>query len=596
MQFLKLLKSYKWWAIIVTILGLAANGLSLYVPKLSAKIIDTSATAALQGNFYWSPTMSLFLFLIVFTLIIAVVQIYISTYFSEKVALDLRHNLIEKISGQSFHYISSSTPGRLLTILTSDIDAVKDVISQGLVTLLGAFITLIGAAILLLTINLKLALYTLSVIPFLLLTFIIIFGSLASLFQRGQENLEKINALINESIVGAALVRVLNSARDELKKFLFINTLSKDTGIGIVKNFSALIPIITLLANASTIIIIWFGGGAVIGGTLSVGNFSAFIMYSAMFIWPLFVMSFVGMGISRGFVSLKRINEVIDSKVLVEKGERVGKLKGDIEFKNVSLSYTDEGGTEKRVLKDISFIIKAKTKTAIVGPTAAGKTQLFYLMSGLVLPTSGEILIDGNPMSSYKTSDLLTHIGLVFQDSIVFNTSFRENIAFSLKTTNESLEKALKTSELEGLVARLPMGLDTHVSERGTSLSGGQKQRLMLARALAVDPQILLLDDFTAQVDQATEVSILKNVADNYPGVTLVSITQKVEPIKHYDRIIVLMEGELVATGKHDDLLKNSFEYKQIYQSQMSTETLAETTEAKEPPAEALADKNKTHE
>jgi ATP-binding cassette subfamily B protein len=294
-----------------------------------------------------------------------------------------------------------------------------------------------------------------------------------------------------------------------------------------------------------------------------------------MFIWPLFVLSFVGTSISRGGVSLKRINEVIDSQVEEEKGNNINKVKGDIEFKNVSLSYTDQNGNEKTVLKDISFKIKANTRNAIIGPTAAGKTQIFYLISGLVNPTSGEILIDGEPMNSYKTSDLLSNIGLVFQDSIVFNTTFRDNISFSEKTTNESLKKAINTAELDELVDRLPNGLDTMVSERGTSLSGGQKQRLMLARALALEPKILLLDDFTSRVDRNTEASILKNVNKNYKDVTLVSITQKIDPIKDYENIIVIMEGEVVAVGTHKDLIKNSFEYNQILESQMSTENIS---------------------
>ncbi len=608
MTFFKLIKSYYGWAIVVVVLGFASNILSLFVPKLSARVIDSVDFSALghAGNiatstgYVWPSSLTLLLVLALITLVIAVVQIYLSTYFSEKVALDLRHKLTAKISSQSFGYISDSTPGRLLTIVTSDVDAVKNVISQGLVTLLGALVTLIGSAILLMTINLRLALYTLSVIPALILVFIFVFGTLGRLFRQSQENLEKINSVINETIVGSALVRVLNSASSEIAKFFNINSKSRDTGLGIVKNISALIPMIVLLSNTATLIIIWFGGRQVIGGTLSLGNFSAFFSYSAMFIWPLFVLSFVGTSISRGGVSLKRISDVLDSEVVEDTGDNVSAIVGDIEFKNVSLNYKGENGEERTVLKDISFKINAKTKTAIVGPTAAGKTQLFYLMSGLVAPTSGEILIDGKPMSSYKTSELLSHIGLVFQDSIIFNTSLRENIAFAgghssgshsgghagsdtsdeLHTADDHtkqedlLQKAIATAELNDLVAQLPKGLDSLVSERGTTLSGGQKQRLMLARALAIDPQILLLDDFTARVDIATELSILKNVKENYPNTTLISITQKVEPIKDYDKIIVIMEGELVATGTHSELLKSSFEYGQIYQSQMTTEKI----------------------
>ncbi len=573
--FINIIKRYIGLASTVIVLGIISNGLALYVPTLSAHIIDDVNIIKQFAFFAWSPTLTLVTIFAIFSFILAIIQIQVSTFFSERVALDLRHRLIDKISKQSFSYVSNSTPGRLMTILTSDIDAVKNVISQGLVTLLGAIITLIGSAVLLIMINPRLGLYTISVIPLLILTIGFIFGTLTKLFRQGQENLEKINSVINETIVGSALIRVLNSINSEINKFKTVNSKSRDIGLGIVRNISALIPTITLLANIITMIILYFGGKQVILGTLSIGSFSAFISYSAMFIWPLFVLSFVGTSISRGGVSLKRINEVIDSEVQVEKGKNIKKIKGDIEFKNVSLSYTDQNGSEKTVLKDISFKIKANTKNAILGPTAAGKTQLFYLISGLVNPTSGEILIDGEPMSSYKTSDLLSNIGLVFQDSIVFNTTFRDNISFSEKTTNESLKKAINTAELDELVERLPNGLDTMVSERGTSLSGGQKQRLMLARALALEPKILLLDDFTSRVDKNTETSILNNVNKNYRDVTLVSITQKIDPIKDYENIIVIMEGEVVAVGTHKDLIKNSFEYNQILQSQMSTENIS---------------------
>lgn len=547
MSFARLIKTYWPWVAAVLVLGLTTNLLSLYVPKLSAGAIDGT-----QG--------SGFLILIAgIAFIVAVIQITISSYFSEKVALDLRAKLIDKIKDQTYSYIGESTPGRLLTVATSDVDAVKSVFSLGLVTLLGAVVTLIGATIFLLNINVRLALYTIAVIPFLILSFAFIFGNIARLFRAAQENLEKINAVINETIVGAALIRVLNSAAYEIEKFKEVNLKSREIGMGIVKSISALIPIITLIANITTMIIIWFGGKEVISHVLSIGNFSAFLSYSAMFIWPLFVLSFVGTMLSRAGVSLKRINEVLDAPIKKNTGTLKKTIQGKIEFKNVSYGP---------ILKDISFTIEPQTRTAIIGPTGGGKTQLFYLMSGLIAPSSGEILIDGTPIQEYDQETLFTQIGLVFQDSIIFNATLRENI--SLQGKGE-IEKALEVAELDELVKDLPQGLNTMISERGTSLSGGQKQRLMLARALAIHPKVLLLDDFTARVDITTEKSILNNINKEYIDITIVSITQKIEPIKSYDHIIVLMEGELVGEGRHDDLLNTSFEYQQIYQSQQTT-------------------------
>jgi len=206
-------------------------------------------------------------------------------------------------------------------------------------------------------------------------------------------------------------------------------------------------------------------------------------------------------------------------------------------MENVSLSFG-----EKQALKDISFSIKARTKVAIIGPTAAGKTQLLYILTGLLKPSSGAIKYDGKDLSMYDKKSFHEQIGLVFQDSSLLNLTLRENIAFSNIVKDEDIAKAIETAELKDFINKLPQKLDTIVSERGTNLSGGQKQRIMLARALAINPKILLLDDFTARLDMKTEKKILANVEKNYPDITLISVTQKIEPVKDYDTIILLME------------------------------------------------------
>jgi ATP-binding cassette subfamily B protein len=241
-------------------------------------------------------------------------------------------------------------------------------------------------------------------------------------------------------------------------------------------------------------------------------------------------------------------------------------IRGDILLKNVSLFYGD-----KPILKDVSFSVKAGSKTAIIGPTAAGKSQLLYLLTNLISPDSGSIEFDGISISEYTKEIFHSQIGFVFQDSVIFNMSLRENIAFNDKVTGEFLEKAIATAELNDFIESLPQKLDTVVSERGTSLSGGQKQRIMLARALAINPKILLLDDFTSRIDRKTENKIFCNLENNYPDLTLISVTQKIAPVRHFEQIILLMEGEVIATGTHKELKENSPEYIQIYSSQRST-------------------------
>jgi ATP-binding cassette subfamily B protein len=270
--------------------------------------------------------------------------------------------------------------------------------------------------------------------------------------------------------------------------------------------------------------------------------------------------------IAQASASYQRISEVLNAEHKQEMGEIKTNLHGDVEVKNISIIIG-----EKTILEDVSFESKAGTKTAIIGPTGAGKTQLLYLLTGLVEPTSGVIEYDNINIDEYDKPKLHEQVGFVFQDSILFNLTVRENIAFSNTVKDEYLEKAIDTAELRDFIDSLPNKLDTIVSERGSSLSGGQKQRIMLARALALNPKVLLLDDFTARVDAKTEQKILKNVQENYPGITLISVTQKIAPIEKYDQIVLIMEGEILAKGTHEELMNLSIEYVQIYDSQKST-------------------------
>jgi ATP-binding cassette subfamily B protein len=312
--------------------------------------------------------------------------------------------------------------------------------------------------------------------------------------------------------------------------------------------------------------ILMLGGHFVITGSMSLGDFAAFNSYLALLIFPILMIGFMSNIIAQASASFQRINEVLEAPELLETGTVKEPLLGDIELVDVSLSYG-----QKPILKNISFSVKGGTHVAIIGPTAAGKSQLLNLLTDLVKPNGGKILFDGRNIESYEKDSFRSQVGFVLQDSVIFNMSVRENIAFSDQVTDESLEKAITTAELMDFVDSLPDKLNTIVSERGTSLSGGQKQRIMLARALAINPKILLLDDFTARVDRKTEKKILANLEVNYPELTLLSITQKVASVKHFEQIILLMEGEVIAKGTHKELMETCTEYVQISDSQRST-------------------------
>jgi len=358
----------------------------------------------------------------------------------------------------------------------------------------------------------------------------------------------------------------MNSQHYEYEKFIAANTEARDISLSILKLFATLIPIIIFCTNLATLMILTLGGRFVILGSMSIGNFMAFNSYLAILIFPVIVIGFMSQVIAQASASYGRIAMVLHAPEKKDDGTFVADLRGDIAVRNVVVKYGD-----KTALKNVSFQANAGTKTAIIGPTAAGKTQLLYLLTGLLKPASGLVEYDGRNIDDYEKQSLHLQIGFVFQDSILFNLTLRENIAFSKAVRDEDLEKAIATAELRDFIDSLPQKLDTIVSERGTSLSGGQKQRIMLARALALNPKVLLLDDFTARVDANTERKVLENVHRNYPGITLISVTQKIASVEDYDQIVLLMEGEVLATGTHDQLMKTSPEYVQIYDSQRST-------------------------
>jgi ATP-binding cassette subfamily B protein len=556
------LKPYRPLVLLLVVLTILGNSLNLAVPKLISSAIDTYT----QRQLILQTLIIEFFVVAAGIFVFAYLQTVAQTYASERVARDLRTRLVAKISTQDHAFIQQATPAKLLTNLTSDVDAIKMFVSQAIASIISSIFLIIGASILLLMINWKLAIGVLLMLPIIGGTFSVVLGKVRKLFKKSQEAIDWLNKVINESILGSALIRLLNSQQHEYEKFIAANTEARDISLSILKLFASLIPVIIFCTNLATLMILTMGGRFVISGSMSIGNFTAFNSYLAILIFPVIVIGFMSQVIAQASASYARIAMVLHAPDPKAAGTLVSDLRGDVAIQNVVLKYAD-----KSVLKDVSLAVKGGSKTAIIGPTAAGKTQLLYLLTGLLKPTSGVVEYDGKNVEEYEKQSLHLQIGFVFQDSILFNLTLRENIAFSKTVRDEDLEKAIATAELRDFIDSLPQKLDTIVSERGTSLSGGQKQRIMLARALALNPKVLLLDDFTARVDANTERKILENVHRNYPGITLISVTQKIASVEDYDQIVLLMEGEVLATGTHAQLMKTSPEYVQIYDSQRST-------------------------
>jgi len=543
-------------------LAIAGNALSLILPKIIGSVIDGVAhqqfsmhTAILQFS---GITLSVF--------ILGYCQSLVQIYASERAARDMRTQLAAKISKQNTAFIEQESPAKLLTNLTSDIDAVKQFVAQAIVSMLSSIVIIIGSAVLLFSIDWKLGLIVICITSTIGVSFYLVLKKVKVHYKKSREVIDKLNKVINENIIGAFLVRVVNSQALEYDKFLEASIQGKNLGLAILRLFAWLIPIITFTASIAALVILAYGGHLVIIDRMSIGDLAAFNSYLAMLIFPIIVIGFMSNVIVQATVSFGRINKVLEAEDEPDSGTVDIDLSGKIEMKEANLSYAD-----KRVLKDITFSVDPGSRVAIVGPTVAGKTQLLQLLAGMTRPDNGQIRFDDYPVSEFNSEAFYRQLAFVFQDSVMFNMSIRENIAFSEAVTDESLQTAIDTAELRELIASFSEGLNTIVSERGLSLSGGQKQRIMLARALAIQPRILLLDDFTARVDQQTERKILENIQRNYPGITLISVTQKVAAVENYDQIILMMQGEILDKGTHQQLMERSPEYVQIYNSQQST-------------------------
>lgn len=550
------------------LLTMAVNAVNLSVPKVVSRALDQVTS----GTFSLSTFALTFVVILVSTFVLSYGQSIAQVFLSERVARDMRSRLSARIAEQSYLGIQQLSPSTILTNFTSDVDAVKQFVSMGIPSLISSAFLLVAISVLLLTTDWRLGLAVLAVLPILVAAFATIFGKVGPLFGRAQQSIDALNKVINESILGASLIRVLNASQKEADKFFEKNTEAKTVGMSILRLFASLIPIITFLSGMMILIILLYGGNLVIGGRMTLGEFTAFNSYSSLLVFPIMMMGFLSSMIGRASASYGRVVQLLQAPVIEESGTMVRTILGDVRLQDVSLSYG-----EKQVLRRVSFAVRAGSRVAIIGPTAAGKSQLLALMAGLILPTAGTIEMDGEPLASYQPAALRAQMGVVFQESLLFQGTLRENIAFSAAATEESIMQAVRVAELETFVRELPQGLDTPIAERASTLSGGQKQRLMLARALAGNPKVLLLDDFTARVDMQTEQRILKNIAEAYPELTIISVTQKVTAASAFDQVVLLMEGEVVASGSHEELMHSSPEYAQIVQSQQSLSSYEST-------------------
>ncbi len=495
---------------------------------------------------------------------------------SQGVAYDLRNALFAQIERLSFSYYDRVEAGQLLTRVTNDVEQIRAFAGSGVVQLASAFVMLIGSTVLLLLLNWQLALVALATIPPLFVLLLRFVRRIGPLFGQVQQILGRLNGVLQEDLAGIRVIRAFSREEYETARYRAINDELLDKNLATIRAFANNFPFVFFFANLGTLAVVWFGGWQVIGGTLTVGSLIAFNSYLSFLLFPILTIGFQAAGISRAGASALRVFDVLDAPLDVHDASDAVALPsviGRVVFDAVHFRYP---GSEREVLRGVSFAIEPGQTVAILGTTGSGKSTLMNLLPRFYDVTGGTVTVDGHDVRHVTLASLRGQIGIVLQETLLFSGSVRANIAYGKPTaTEEEIEAAARAAQADGFIRALPQGYETIVGERGVGLSGGQRQRIAIARALLVDPRLLLLDDSTSAVDAETE-SLIQEALDRLmrdSRRTALVIAQRISTVRDADRILVLDEGTIAAQGTHAELLRDSPLYNDILGSQLIADT-----------------------
>jgi ATP-binding cassette subfamily B protein len=502
---------------------------------------------------------------------------------SQAVAYDLRNDLYSKIQTLSFSYHDKNQTGQLMIRATDDVEKVRLFIGQGLLQLVGAFILLVGTIIILFSTNAALAWTTMPILPIAMVLFMFFATKSRPMFSLVQQKLSALNTVLQENLAGIKVIKAFTREKEQQVKFRTAADATMDQAIKLSRLFTFMFPLVFMIANLGQATILYVGGKQIIAGALSLGEWQEFSLYLMYLFMPIAMMGMIITQYGQASASADRIFEILDAKNdIADKpnAAKLPKVQGDVKFENVTFRYF--GGGEP-VLANVTFETKAGEAIALLGATGSGKTTIINLLPRFYDPTEGRITIDGYDLRDVTLDSLRSQIGTVLQETTLFSGTIRENIAFGKPdATQEEIESAAQAAQAHDFILAFPDGYNTHVGERGQTLSGGQKQRVAIARALLLDPRILILDDSTSSVDLNTEAAIQTALDVLMKGRTSFVIAQRISTVINADKILVLDKGQVVAIGKHNDLMENEPIYAEIYNSQILAHQTSEVSETSE--------------
>lgn len=549
----------------------------IVLPKIMASMIDSGIGAEVAGlGTGYILSRALLMIACICIMIIGGIgghffAIRASVYFSA----DLRQGVFEKVQNFSFKNIDNFSTGSLVTRLTNDITQVQNMVRMLLIMAMRSPGMLIGGIIMACSINKELALILAFVIPILAVLIGLLLKTAFPRFSAMQKKLDNLNSGIQENITNVRVIKSFVRQDFETEKFENANSDLMNTTMRALKIVITTMPIMTLAMNITTLLVVWFGGNFVVGGSMGVGDLTAFTTYITQILMSLMMVSMLFLQFSRALASSTRITEVLKTDVdLTDEnaGQKDKKVEnGRVEFKNVSFKYYEK--RKENVLENISFTAESGEIVGIIGTTGSGKSSLVQLIPRLYDVTDGEVLVDGVNVKDYGLKNLRDGVGMVLQKNVLFSGSIEENLRWGDENaTMEEIRAAADAAQADGFVNAFTDGYNMELGQGGVNVSGGQKQRLCIARALLKKPKILILDDSTSAVDTATEAKIRQAFTTSLKHSTKIIIAQRITSVIDADKIIVLEDGKIIGMGNHNELMKNCEEYRDIYYSQTDKE------------------------
>ena len=593
-RLMKYLRPYRWKVVIAVSLTLAVAGADILGPKLFEIGIDQYVVPAAKGSLLHSAAVkgllwvvAAFLGALTASFGLQYLQVSMMSWVAQETMYDMRKEIFAHLQRLPMSFYDRSPVGRLVTRATTDIDALNDLFSSGIVMMLNDFVMLFGLAAFLIYWHPVLGLVTLSPLPLMILLTYFFRNHVRDANRQIRTAIARINAFLQEHISGMAVVQLFNRETKSRAQFSALNEVYMEAYKDAIDAFSYFYPGVEFLSMSGIALVYWAGGGRVIGGTLEIGVLLAFMMYAQRFFRPIQDLSEKFNILQAAMAASERIFTLLDEPLVIEAGAHARALpsvKGGIEFRNVWFAY--RGGAEPKeedwVLRDVSFRAEPGQTLAIVGHTGAGKTTIIQLLLRFYEIQRGQILIDGVDIRELDVQDLRRLFGIVLQDPFLFTGTLESNVRLGTASVDRAMaERALREVGLGPYLDAQSKGIETPVTERGGTLSVGQRQLVSFARALAHDPKLLILDEATSSVDTNTEILIREALDRLLRGRTAIVIAHRLSTIQHANRILVFHKGRLREQGSHQELLALRGIYYRLYQLQYKEQELRALPDAR---------------